>query len=321
VERLALTANTLTYAALGDQLGYWSLYPASAGWGRIPAWGHARVAASTCEAVSVGTLWFGLLPMAPSVVLTVRPSRLGLKVTSVHRAALNPVYNQYSAESDAVEVHLDQKVVFHPLFILSFVLYHYLQELEWMGADQLVVISASSKAALGFAHLVGDAIPLIGVTSSRHLDWVATTQAYQRVDDYSGRFEAIDGSRCVLLDFSGNAELVSRITGVLGGRVARTLRIGFTHARQVGSVAAGDDPAASEVFFGPLHIEARVRQWGAPTFDALLAEAIGRFIAASNSWFHRRHLDGRDSLVEGLQQLRLGTIPPSTLLIARPTHA
>jgi hypothetical protein len=41
VERLALTANTMTYAALGDELNYWGLFPASPGFGRIPAWGTA----------------------------------------------------------------------------------------------------------------------------------------------------------------------------------------------------------------------------------------------------------------------------------------
>ena len=39
VERLALTTNNITYAAYGDRLGYWNLFPAPEGWGRTPAWG------------------------------------------------------------------------------------------------------------------------------------------------------------------------------------------------------------------------------------------------------------------------------------------
>jgi N-acetylglutamate synthase/N-acetylornithine aminotransferase len=39
VDAFALTANNLTYAVTGDRFGYWELFPADAGWGRIPAWG------------------------------------------------------------------------------------------------------------------------------------------------------------------------------------------------------------------------------------------------------------------------------------------
>ena len=34
VERFALITNNLTYAVLGDELGYWQLFPAAPGWGR-----------------------------------------------------------------------------------------------------------------------------------------------------------------------------------------------------------------------------------------------------------------------------------------------
>lgn len=95
VEQLALTANTMTYAALGDALGYWSLFPASApGWGRIPAWGHGRVVESKVEGLSAGQRLFGLFPMASQLVLQGRRSRLGLRETSPHRLVLNPIYNQ-----------------------------------------------------------------------------------------------------------------------------------------------------------------------------------------------------------------------------------
>jgi hypothetical protein len=33
VERFGFSANNITYALLGDRLGYWTLFPASAGWG------------------------------------------------------------------------------------------------------------------------------------------------------------------------------------------------------------------------------------------------------------------------------------------------
>ena len=37
VDRFGLSANNVTYAVLGDQLGYWRLFPAPSGWGLVPA--------------------------------------------------------------------------------------------------------------------------------------------------------------------------------------------------------------------------------------------------------------------------------------------
>ena len=43
VDRLAVTANTITYAEMGDMLGYWDFYPTGDDtWGRVPAMGIAR---------------------------------------------------------------------------------------------------------------------------------------------------------------------------------------------------------------------------------------------------------------------------------------
>ena len=42
VTRFAFTANNITYAMLGDQLKYWQLFPAPAGFGNIPVWDLAR---------------------------------------------------------------------------------------------------------------------------------------------------------------------------------------------------------------------------------------------------------------------------------------
>src|SRR4051794_21618346 len=35
VDHFSLSANNVTYGALGDQLGYWRFYPAAEPWGRI----------------------------------------------------------------------------------------------------------------------------------------------------------------------------------------------------------------------------------------------------------------------------------------------
>ena len=54
VDAFALTANNVTYAAIGDLLQYWSFFPAPDRWGRVPVWGYADVVESTLDDVPVG---------------------------------------------------------------------------------------------------------------------------------------------------------------------------------------------------------------------------------------------------------------------------
>ena len=69
IDSFALTANNVTYGAVGDLVGYWNFYPASEdGWGRIPVWGFADVAASRAEGVDVGDRYFGFWPMSTEAV-------------------------------------------------------------------------------------------------------------------------------------------------------------------------------------------------------------------------------------------------------------
>ena len=42
VDRFALTSNNITYALIGDMLGYWTFFPAEAPWGHIPVMGFDR---------------------------------------------------------------------------------------------------------------------------------------------------------------------------------------------------------------------------------------------------------------------------------------
>ena len=43
IDRYALTANNISYGAVGDTFGYWNFFPAGEGWGVIPVWGFAEV--------------------------------------------------------------------------------------------------------------------------------------------------------------------------------------------------------------------------------------------------------------------------------------
>ena len=63
LDRFSLTTNNITYAAYGDAIGYWKVFPTGdPAYGMMPVWGFADVAASRAEGVEVGARVFGYSP-------------------------------------------------------------------------------------------------------------------------------------------------------------------------------------------------------------------------------------------------------------------
>ena len=93
VDRFAMTANNVTYAAFGDAMSYWNFFPSNEdGWGRIPVWGFGTVLASKSEGIPVGERFYGYFPMSTHVVM--RPARVkdsGFVVGSILRLQLHPL--------------------------------------------------------------------------------------------------------------------------------------------------------------------------------------------------------------------------------------
>ena len=106
VERFALTANNITYGAMGDSFGYWKFFPAPEGLGRIPVWGFARVVDSKAPDAPVGLRIFGYLPMSSHFTARLSKGRNGLVDTAAHRAELPPTYNAYAEAPDQQMVQL-----------------------------------------------------------------------------------------------------------------------------------------------------------------------------------------------------------------------
>ncbi len=259
VERFALTTNTVSYAVLGDELGYWRLFPADGGWGRIPAWGYARVTALRCPDVPTGLRVFGMVPMGTH--LTVRPAARsrGFADTSAHRAGLSPVYNQYLPITDADS---DTALVMRPLFGTAVVLDLLLAEVDFAGADTVVLTSASSRTAYGLAHLLSTRpVTVVGLTSPARRDWLTGHRLYDEVLDYdqADRVRAPGGA--VLVDIAGDGDLLRRLHGRLGGSLRRSILVGFTHRRTVPDHGPLPGPAP-EFFLAPDEMVRRRHELG-----------------------------------------------------------
>ena len=147
VERFSLTANNITYGAIGDAFGYWKFFPAPDGQGRIPVWGFATVVKSAAPDVAEGLRLFGYLPMSTHFTMRLAKSRHGYVDTAPHRAELPPTYNAYAeAPGDALD---DHRALLRPLLMTSFLLDDFLG--EDAALTTLVLSSASSKTAMGLA--------------------------------------------------------------------------------------------------------------------------------------------------------------------------
>jgi hypothetical protein len=259
VERLALSANNITYAIHGDRLGYWRLFPAPDGWGRIPAWGYARVIASRAAALTTGGRFFGLVPIGRYVTVRPAPHPLGFVDAAPHRVELSPVYNQYLAVEGEGD---DAALVMRPLFGTSVLLDLVLADTGFDRARTVVLTSASSKTAYGLAHLLRERpVETVGLTSAARRAWVAGLGLYDAVLTYDelSDLRAPDGA--VLVDFAGDRALVRDVHERLADALARSILVGFTHGTADADEAPLPGPSA-EFFFAPDEIVRRGREFG-----------------------------------------------------------
>ncbi|MCZ9677376.1 DUF2855 family protein, partial [Pseudomonas aeruginosa] len=214
VGEFALTANNVTYAALGDALRYWEFFPAGEGLGIVPVWGFAEVLASRCPGVEPGERFYGYYPMASH--LLVAPAQVrgsGFVDASEHRRNLPSVYNQYlRCSSDPLYRASDEalQMLLRPLFTTSFLLDDFLAEHAFFGATDLLLSSASSKTAIGLAFLLqrnraqrGQDYRIVGLTSAGNRAFVEGLGCYDEVLAYD-RLDALDASGDALsVDFAG----------------------------------------------------------------------------------------------------------------------
>ena len=303
VERFALSTNNVSYADLGDRLGYWRVFPAPEGWGRIPAWGYARVERSESPEVAEGRRVFGMVPMGTHV--TVRPQErpFGFVDAAPHRQELSPVYNRYlhfEGEGD------DAELVMRPLFATAVILDLVLGEAANDGAATAFLTSASSKTAIGLAHLLGGrSARTIGLTSDRHREWVAGLGTYDEVLTYPQASELDADRAAVLVDFSGDRALLRTLHERLGDSLERSLLVGFTHHASLDDEPPLPGPTP-EFFFAPDEMERR-----GPELAQRYAQEWAGFASVVEQAMRIERITDGDRLVTVYRDLLEGRVDPA----------
>jgi len=306
--RFALTANNITYAAMGDFLGYWQFFPAqgddSDGWGVIPVWGFAEVCESTLDELPVGDRLYGYFPPADQLVMKpVNISSQRFVDGAEHRAKLPPGYNNYRRINPEAAQDLqadNEQMLLSPLFITSYCLWDSLQDKDWYGAQQVIVVSASSKTSVGLAYaLHGDkaAPKSVGVTSTKNLAQVNSLGLYDSVVTYDSLDQVDANLPTVIVDMSGNSEVLRTLSSHLGNNMKFCINVGLTHWEER-TENNGLDEGRSEFFFAPGHIQKRIKEWGIKEFEQKTSSFITETALKSRTWLKLKTVSGLNSVPE-----------------------
>ncbi|KAI1458041.1 hypothetical protein F4805DRAFT_426380 [Annulohypoxylon moriforme] len=349
-EVLCVTSNNFTYCKLGELFNWWNVHPLPpdtpapysdpATYGRINAWGYARVQESTFAAVPAGSFVYGYLPIGTlpldfQVKQGVVPNQI--IVTEPYRQQLMPVYNRYTffpatlgaeiaAKSDGVAYDSLFKVMHLTAYLMAQFMYSpdpsLSVNLKTSQADLMdatvVAFAPGSKVGLAFAYLLRnqrDARPprrLIGAASEASQPFVKETGLYDSVVPTTA--SAVDtleglgmeeGAKVVIYDFGGRAGVAWKWATEVAAK--------YPNTRYVVIGMEVSDPATEEGAAKPEKPESlEIDQVMA---DTLLTSAIGKvgekefFEGLDRSWEGMRK-DGIEGFKvnwgEGMESVKEG---------------
>jgi hypothetical protein len=287
VDRVGVTANNVTYAVLGETFRYWEFFPTDPGWGVVPLWGFAEVAESRVEGLGPGGRVYGYLPSASHLV--VRPGRVGergFRETAEHRVTLPSPYNTYALTSGDPAYEPDREdlqVLFRPLFWTSFMLADWLVDNDAMGAERIVLSSASSKTAYGAAfELRRQGRDVVGLTSPRNVAFTESLGSYSTVLPYDAVSRLSTTVPTLYADVAGDAGLTATLRSHLGSSLVHEVVVGVTH--QVAGPAGTLADTGPGMFFAPDQMRKRIGDWGREELDRRFADAWRSFAPAAEQW-------------------------------------
>ena len=317
VDRIALTANNISYAATGDSLGYWGFFPAEEGWGRIPAMGWGEVITSAHPDVPVGERAWGWFPISTHLkILAGRVSAGRFCDISPHRAEYAPVYAQFdraSANPIYEEVREDQDSLLRGLFTTSWLVEDFLDVNDSFGGKVCLITSASSKTSIALAHCVKQrsALSGIGITSSGNIAFCEKLGCYDKVVAYDDVTSLDALLPVVAVDMAGSAKVLGDLHRHFGDNMRHSCRIGATHYEETGDVS--DLPGAKpEFFFAPTHVTARSAEIGGAELMTRIGAAYVRFREFADTWLTVERNYGPEAVASVYQAVLTGKADPTT---------
>jgi hypothetical protein len=279
-------------------------------------WGFGDVIASKHPGIAIGERLFGYFPMATHLVIEAADvTKRGLRDAAAHRQGVAPVYNAYarvSGDTAFAGRQGDYQALLRPLFMLSFLLDDFLAENEFFGARSVILSSASSKAAFGFAHLLHTLrkdIRVVGLTSAANSEFVHSLGCYDDVVSYDRATSLPSSSTVAFVDMAGNSELRARLHQHFGNQIKYSGRIGLTHRS-----SSPDEPALPGAkptwFSAPDQIRKRAKEWGPGGIESRFSPAWSGFAPMLDRWLKVIEGRGPAALKQVYQDTLAGRVPP-----------
>jgi hypothetical protein len=317
VERFGLTANNVTYAVLGQIMSYWDFFPAAEGWGRVPMWGFAEVEQSAAQGVDPGVRVYGYLP--PSSHLLVTPTHAGgygFVDGSPQRAALPSAYQSYLAtEADPVyRADTEElQMLLRPLFFTSFLIDDQLVDEGLTARGPIVISSASSKTAIATAFLLAqrEGVELVGLTSSRSVEFVEGLGIYGRTVTYDA-IQSLERAPATFVDIAGDGAVRLAVHSHYGEDLLHSMTVGISHWEELGA-GEGELPGPSPtLFFAPDRLAKRSEDWGQAGLQTRIADAWHPFCEWIGGWLEVVQDRGFEAVQRVYLDVLEGRVDPKT---------
>ena len=336
IESYAFTANNITYGVAGDTIGYWKFFPAvddeDNAWGCIPMWGFGEVIESNCDDINNGERLFGYFPAADFLTLSpIKISDQNFADGKEHRRELPAVYNNYvrlAGEQD-YDASMDAiRALLFPLHITAFCLCDSLADQSYLGASQVIIVSASSKTAIGLAQGLAesqDAPKIVGLTSRKNLEFVKNLGCYDEVVAYDELNNVDYSVGSVMVDMAGSREILGTLHGELGDNMLKCLTVGMTHWDN--EITAEDALGQAmlrertEFFFAPAHIQKRIGEWGHDGYAKKTNAFMGNRAIQSKDWMQVKEINGLDQFIPTYEEMVAGNINPNEGIIVNLNNA
>lgn len=318
----ALTANNITYMVTGDMIGYWKFFEPKAyginqdGMGRMPVWGYGTISESKCDGLDVGDRIYGFFPIADHLDMTpVKVSASGFQDGAAHRVELHPVYNSYTLtknDPSFVPAIDDLQPVLRPLFTTSFLIDDLFGAENFFGADQIILISASSKTALGTAFCLKarGGIHVTGLTSSGNRSFVEDTGFYDSVATYDDITSLDANLKSAIIDMAGNGVVTGKLYDHFGDKMVYNCMVGKSHwqGEAPPKISTGAPPT---MFFAPDRARLRIGEWGPDGFAKNLAQRWVPFCQSAAKWLEISQEDGIENMLPVYKDFLEGRADPA----------
>ena len=314
----ALTANNVTYMVTGDQIGYWTVFDPSAydltkdkELGRMPVWGYGVVRESRFPGIEVGTELYGFFPIAKS--MDMQPGRLsahGFTDIAAHRSGLHSLYSGYvfTAADPSYGAHKDLQPVLRPLFTTSFLIDDFLEDEAYFGAEQVLLLSASSKTALGAAYCLKarGGLPVVGLTSEGNKAFVEGTGFYNQVFTYDTITDMNPDLKTVVVDMAGNMNVLHTLEAHFEENLTYICRVGISHWQAAAKAPPKRTATPTAFFFAPDRAKKRIEDWGQAGFADHLGGRWMPFLDSAKDWLTVEKQSGIEAVLENYKDLLNG---------------